>query len=125
MGGVWRHLWACGVSLHTCTCMCMHTHTHTHVYMYRNCKWPLKWRHQCFSCLTYMLLCVCIHACMCVHGAWCPPPHTHPQPNPPTCQPPRGDPQNQSKFNNTCTNQDNSILFEDLNFVENSPSMGG
>ena len=73
-GGVCRHLWACGVSLHTCT--------HT-------------WRHPCLSCLTYMWVCVCIHACMHVHVcAWCTPPHTntHPQPNPPTCKPLRGTP---------------------------------
>ena len=33
-GGVWGHLGACRVSLHTCTCMCTHTHTHTHMRMH-------------------------------------------------------------------------------------------
>ena len=72
-------------------CMHMHVHARTHVYMYRNCKWPPTWRHPCLSCLTYMWVCTCM--CMCVHGV---PLHiptpTRTQPNPPTCQPPRGDP---------------------------------
>ena len=25
------------------------TRTYTHVYMYRNCKWPLTWRHPCLA----------------------------------------------------------------------------
>ena len=28
---------------HACTC------TYAHVYMYRNCKWPLTWRHPCLA----------------------------------------------------------------------------
>ena len=83
VGGVWRHLWVCGLSLHTCT--------HTHVYIYRNCKWPLTWRHPCLSCLTYMWVYVYMCACACVCMVH---PSTYPQANPPTCQPPRGDPQN-------------------------------
>ena len=50
----------------------------------------------------------------------------------PSCHPslrstptPQGDPQNQSKFNITCTNRDISIPFEDLKSVKNSPPMGG
>ena len=65
---------------------------------------------------------VCVHACMCmcVEGTLSPPPTTiHPPPTP------RGDPQNQSKFNSTWTNQDISIPFEDLKSVETSPPMGG
>ena len=88
--GIWGHLGAWGMSLHMCTCTCMHTH----VYMYRNCKWPLTWRHLCLSCLTCMCVCVCIcmHACVCmVHGAPSTHPHS-PQTNPPTCHPPRGIP---------------------------------
>ena len=66
-----------------------------------------------------MHVCLCVH----VHGA---PPHTHihPQPNPPTHHSHKVGPQNQSKFNNTWTYQDNSILFEDLKSVENSPPIG-
>ena len=44
--GVVGHLEAWGMShmyAHTHTC------THTHVYMYKNCKWPLTWRHPCLS----------------------------------------------------------------------------
>ena len=93
VGGVWGHLGAWGVSPHACTCMCMHTHAH--VYMYRNCKWPLTWRHPCLACLTCM--CVHVHACM---GH---PPHTHTHPHPiyPSATPSRGDLQNQLKFDNT------------------------
>ena len=95
VGGVWGHG---GVPtyththVHTCTC------THTHVYMYRNCKWPLTWRHPCLACLSCST-CICGHACMCVHAcecvcAWDIPPHTHPHPHPPICHPPGVDPQN-------------------------------
>ena len=104
-GGICGHLGCPHIHAHACAC------THTHVYMYRNCKWLLTWRQPCLSCLTYMWVCVCMHACMCmcmcVHGA----PLHIPTPTPtqsthlPT---PRGDPWNQSKFNNTWTNQDNS-----------------
>ena len=110
---------------------CMHMHAHTHKCMYRNCKWPLTWRHpclSCLSCLTCMCMCVCVcvymHMHVCVHDT----PPTHPYPTPPqsTHPPlPQGDPENWSKFNNTWTNQDISILFEDLKSVENSPPMGG
>ena len=136
-GGRWMggHLGAWGVFPHTCTHTHMHTHTHAHtcthahLYMYRNCKWPPTWRHPCLVCLTCMCMCVCmrVHACVCVH-AWdnlsihpypLLPPSTH-------LPPPRGvDPRNHLKFNNTSTYQDISILFEDLESVKNSPSMGG
>ena len=63
-----------------------------------------------------------VHVCVCVHmcrGTLSPPPppSTHPHP--------QGDPQNQSKFNSARTNQDISILFEDLKSVEIPPPMGG
>ena len=77
-------------------CPHMHTHAHTcmheHVYMYRNCKWPLTWRHPCLSCLS-CLTCMCMHACMCVHASvhWTSPTHPYP-PLPPSTNlpPPRG-----------------------------------
>ena len=52
VGGVrdiWRH--EGGVLPHTHMHGHMHTHTNTyaHVYMYRNCKWPLTWRHPCLA----------------------------------------------------------------------------
>ena len=65
-GDICGHVGCPYIHAHACAC------THTCVYMYRNCKWPLTWRHPCLSCLTYMLVCACMHVCMCVHGAWCP-----------------------------------------------------
>ena len=74
----------------------------------------------------HMHMCMCVHACMCMHVHVCRGhPLTTPHPHPPIHPPPRGDPQNQSKFNSTWTNQDISILFEDLKSVETSPPMGG
>ena len=131
--GWWGASAAWGVSLHTCTC------THTHLYMYRNCKWPLTWRHPCLACLTCMCMraCmhvhVCMHACACVHACMCMcacmghPPHTHTHPHPihPSTTPQGVDPRNHLKFDNTSTYQDISIPFEDLKSVKNSPPMGG
>ena len=107
-----------GVSLHTCTCMCMHAH----VYMYRNCKWPLTWRHPCLSCLTSM----CMHVCVCMHTCMGHPHTPIPGPTPSThLPPPMGDPWNQLKFDNTWTNQDISIPFKDLKSVKNWVWFGG
>ena len=54
-------------------------------------------------------------------------PHT-PIPTPtliyPSATPQGGTPCNQLKFDNTSTNQDISIPFEDLKSVKNSPPMG-
>ena len=109
MGCIWGHrgcphtcVHACGcMHMHTCTCIEIangHPHGGIHVYHVK-------------------------HACACLHGV---PPHTdsHPYLIPLTLIP-RGDPWNQSKFNNTSTNQDNSILFEDFKSVETPPHMGG
>ena len=72
---------------------CPHTHahartcTHTHLYMYRNCKWPLSWRHPCLACLT----CMCMHACACRCMCLCmghSPRHPYPPPPPSTHLPP-------------------------------------
>ena len=119
-GGIWRH-WGVTTCMHTHMYTC--THTHAHVYMYRNCKWLLTWRHPCLACLT----CMCVHTCMYVHACMGYPPHTHTHPHPiyPSTTPPRGDPRNQLKFDNTWTNQDISIPFEDLKSVNNSPPIGG
>ena len=86
-GGICRHVGCPYIHAHTCAC------THTCIYVYRNCKWPLTWRHPCLSCLTYMWVCAYMHVCACVcmvHPSTHT--HTHPQTNPPTCQPPRGTP---------------------------------
>ena len=103
--------------MHACT----HRHAHIHIkHDNFNCKWqpPLgnSWE---FPMMSYM----CMSACMCMCGGH---PLTIPHPSPPTHPPtPRGDPQNQSKFNSTWTNRDISILLEDLKSVETSTLMGG
>ena len=100
VGSVWRHG---GIS----TCMHIHAHactcTHAHVYMYRNCKWPLTWRHPCLTCM-----CICACMCVCVYMGHSPHTHTHlhpthtypPPPHPPIHHPP-WHPRNQLKFDNT------------------------
>ena len=107
-GDIWGHG---GVT----TCMHMHTNAcieiangrrHGGIHVYHAC-----------AC---MCVCICVYAC--VHRT----PPTLPYPPTSThLPPPSGDPFNWSKFNNTWTNQDISILFEDLKSVENSPPMGG
>ena len=103
-----------------------HMHVHAHVCMVNmiiSCKWPpplgeslgIPYDVIC----AYM--CVCVH--MCAH-VWGTPSH-HPHPCANTPPPPRGDPQNHSKFNSTWTNWDISIPFEDLKSVETSLPMGG
>ena len=125
-GGIWGHG---GVSPHACT------HMHAHVYMYRNCKWPPTWRHPCWSCLTCMCVFdntwtnqdisilfkdlksvknflpmgVCIVRWV---GGW-------------MGGLMGGVRSNHSKFKNCWLNQDNSILFDDLWFLETLPPMGG
>ena len=126
-GGRWWGVSGGMGCLHTCAHMHMHahacTHMHRHVYTYRDCKWLPPWRHPCLSCLQHACAFMCSHAYACMHGTA---PNTPiPTPNPPTCHPSRVDPQNQLKFDNTWTNQDNLILFEDLKSVENSPPRGG
>ena len=70
--------------------------------------------------------CVRARMCACMH-AWDTPHTLIPTPTPihPSATLPGGDPRNQLKFNNTWTNQDISIPFEDLKSVKNSPPMGG
>ena len=118
------HAWAC---IHVHACMCRHAHA-CMVNMVISCKWlpPLgeTLRIPCDVICAYV--CMCMHACTCMYVCvggipYHPPPTTYIHP-PPT---PRGDPRNQSKFNSTWTNQDISILFEDLKSVETFPPMGG
>ena len=90
VGGV-RGIWGHGgypphMHMHAHAC----TRTYTHVYMYRNCKWPLTWRHPCLAelaCLTCMCMCVCMCVCM-GHPPTYPPPPPPPSTHPPT--PPGG-----------------------------------
>ena len=115
-GGGW------GVPPHTCT----HTHTHTCTCMHGNhgnfmqMATPIGFGE--ILGIPYDVIHACVHPCACAHG-WSAPSH-HPHPHPPTPHP-LGDPQNLSKFNSTWTNQDISILFEDLKSVETLPPIGG
>ena len=116
-----------GGSPHTCTCMHTHTCTHAHLYIYRNCKWPLTWRHPCLACLTCMCMCacVCVYACACMHPYNT---HTHPHTylhlHPPIHHSPGGGPQNHLKFNNTSTYQDISIPLKEFEIYEEFPTHG-
>ena len=120
-GGVWGYLGAWGVSPHACTCTHMHTHTCIELQMAASME---------ASMFSMFNMHVCVRACACVCMRVCmghpPYPHTYPHPHPPICHPPRGvEPRNHLKFNNTSTDQDISIPFEDLKSVKNSPPMGG
>ena len=110
-GGGWL-----GGAPHTCAhaCTCGHAHTCV-VNMIISCKWLLPldfWGIQGNSLWYHMHMCMHVHVC---RGH----PLTTHYPHPPIPTP-RGDPQNQSKFNSTWTNQDISIPFEDLKSVETS-----
>ena len=114
--------------VHTHGHACPHTHAHTCVVnMIISCKWlppmgeSLGIPYDVIRTCTCVCMCACACVCMCVGGTPSPPPtHIHPPPHPPG-----GDPRNQSKFNSTWTNEDISILFEDLKSVETSPPKGG
>ena len=121
VGGGW------GCPTHMCMCMdaCACTHMHA-----RTC---MHGKHDNFMQMAAPIggipydvicacMCVCAHTCACVCGA---PSHHRPSPSTHSPIPQRGDPQNQSKFNSTWTDQDISILFKDLKSVETSPPMGG
>ena len=126
----WEGWMVVGRCPHTCAHACAHMHMHA-----RTCMCV---KHDNFMQLAapiggipgnslwcHMHMCMRAHACMCMHVHMC---GGHPlttlNPHPPTHPPPRGDPQNQSKFNSTWTNRDISILFEDLKSVETSPLHG-
>ena len=100
------------IHMHTCTCM--HGKHDNSIQMAA----PIGFGE--IPGIPYDVISACACMCTCVGG-----PCHHPHPHLPTPSPPRGDPRNQSKFNSTWTNQDISILFEDLKSVETSPPMGG
>ena len=113
------------VHMHTHACTHMHAHA-CMVNMVISCKWPPPLGKSLGIPYDVIRTCVCVHmcacACMCMWVGCTPsappPPSTH-------CPTPRGDPRNHSKFNSTWTNQDISILFEDLKSVKTPPPMGG
>ena len=117
-----------GGALHMCTCTHACTHVHARAYMYKHDNfmqmaapigksWGIPlWHHRSHAR-------VCMYMCTCVGH---PPKHPERVPTPsPHLPPPRGDPRNQLKFDNTWTNQDISIPFENLKSVKNShPRVG-
>ena len=118
-GGGW------GYPLHMCTCTRMHAHA-CMVNMIISCKWPpplgeyLGIPYDVIHAYVHVHVHACAYMCMWVGCTLSSPPTPiHPPPTP------QGDPWNHSKFNSTWTNQDISILFEDLKSVETSPPMGG
>ena len=107
LGGGWGVIGWLGAP-HTCA----HTCTHMHIYT--------------LNMIISIANGMCMCTCMCVHVHMCGGnPLTTLHPHPPTPTPQGGDPWNQSKFNSSWTNQDISILFEDLKSVETSPLMDG
>ena len=98
--------WGWGVvggAPHICAHACMHTHAHAHLLnMIISCKWlppcgeSLGIPYDVICACACMHMRACMYMCMCV-GA----PSHHSQPNPTHPPTPRGDPQNQSKFNST------------------------
>ena len=119
-GGGWMGVGWLADAPHTRAHACMHTHAHAHMVNIIWCKWPPPLGE--YLGIHYDVIHICMHMCMHVHigGVHLSPPPPHlPTPHP------GGDPQNHSKFNSTWTNQDISILFEDLKSVETPPPMGG
>ena len=96
------------------THMHMHVHAcmHTHVYdIIGNSQgfpqWGLPFAIEIIMFNVYM--CVHVHVCVCVHVCGGHPNHPpHPSTTPQSCREPKT-----PKFNNSWTNRDNLILFED------------
>ena len=97
---------------HACACTCMCIWHHRESSGFPQIQWgqPFAWNYHVY----HACMCVRVCACMCMHVHVCggtpnhpPPPSTHP-PTPKSCRKPKT-----PKFDNSWTNQDNSILFED------------
>ena len=105
--------WGCP---HTCAHACMHVHTHTCTHgkhdNFMQMATPLGESLGIPYDVIHVCVCMHMHAYACACG-WGAPSH------------PRGRPRNHSKFNSTWTNQDISILFEDLKSVETPPPVAG
>ena len=104
---------------------CMHTHAHTCTCTHTCIELQMAASMEASMFSMFSMFNMHVHAC--VRACMGHPPHTHTysHPHPPICHPPRGvDPRNHLKFNNTSTDQDISIPFEDLKSVKNSPTHG-
>ena len=103
-----------GVShAHTHTCTCMHMHICTHTCMLNMIN-MLNMDASMLVAICNFYTCVHACACMCMHVGTPPYAPRCPQ-TPPTHLPPpqsRREPKT-PKFNKSCTNRDNLILFED------------
>ena len=111
VGGGW--MWVGGgqrVPPHTCTCTC----TYDIIGNYQGFPqwgWPFAWNYHVYHACMSMCACACVHMCegtpTSIHPPQPPPPH------PPTPYPQSRRELKTPKFNNSWTNRDNSILFED------------
>ena len=126
-GGVsWGILGHAGLSPHARTCTHTHTHTCIELQMATSMEASMFSMFSMFNMHVRACVCACVCVCMCACMGHPPHTHTYPHPHPPICHPPRGvDPWNHLKFDNTSTDQDISIPFEDLKSVKNFPPMGG
>ena len=121
-GGILGHGGCPHMHAHACTC----THTCIELQMAASMEASMFSMFSMFN--MHVRVCVRVCACVCMRACMGHSP-THPYlPLSPSTHlpPPRGvDPRNHLKFDNTSTDQDISILFEDLKSVKNSPPMGG
>ena len=102
----------------TCTCTCMHTCACTCTHVWHHREFPgispmglaICMKLPCLPCM-HVRACAYVHAHACAH-VWGAPQTTptpiHPPPTPKSCRKLKT-----PKFNNSWTNRDNSILFED------------
>ena len=106
---------------------CPHMHAHAHARMHTHTCIELQMATSMEASMFNMHVCACVCVCVCAYMHGTPPTHSYLPPPPSThLPPPRGvDPRNHLKFDNTSTDQDISIPFEDLKSVKNSPPMGG
>ena len=114
---VWEMSYAC-THAHACAHTHVHTHTHARTCMLNMINMDASMLVAIcnfYTCIhVYVCVCMHAHACVCMWGHLPMPPRC-PQTAPPTHLPP---PQSRRKpktpnFNNSWTNQDNSILFKD------------
>ena len=119
--GLWGGcMWVGGgerVPLYMCTCMRMHTSAHMCIWHHR--EFPGILPMGAVICMKLSLrmhvcACACVHAHTCAHVWGAPRTTQYPHPPTPTPPPPQSCREPKTpKFNNSWTNRDNLILFED------------
>ena len=116
-GSGWRVVRGClphtctHMHMHACARTCMHIWHHREFLGFPEIQWgqPFAWNYHVYHAHMCMHVCVCV--CACAHVCGVPPNHPHlhpPTPTPQSCREAET-----PKFNNSWTNRDNSILFED------------